>query len=65
MSEKISRLDQMVKMIGLVFLFLGLFLLYSVFSTPNVGPADSLLFYFVGGGQVLLGFFILFVKVRD
>jgi len=65
MSEKISRINQVVKMLGLVFVILGGLLLYNVYSTPDVGSADSILFHFVGGGQILLGFFILFVKVSD
>ncbi|NIN52814.1 MAG: hypothetical protein GTN80_06970 [Nitrososphaeria archaeon] len=65
MLRKISRLEQLLKLLGFLLLFMGVIFLYQNLSSPTVLDPHRTFFSVVGIAQILIGLFIVGVKVRE
>ncbi|MFQ5711294.1 MAG: hypothetical protein ACE5GD_05880 [Candidatus Geothermarchaeales archaeon] len=65
MFKKISKLEQLLKLLGIIFLALGVMVVYNSLNSPQVVDPHKTFFSVVGVAQILIGLFIIGVKVRE
>ncbi len=64
MSRKISKLEQFVKLFGLIFIVLGVMTMYFTYTSPELSNSEGTLFNGIGLALIIIGLTIAIVKVK-
>ena len=65
MSRKISKLEQFVKLFGLIFIVLGVMTMYFTYTSPELSNPEVTLFNGIGLALIIIGITIAIVKVKE
>ncbi len=65
MSRKISKLEQFLKLFGLIFIILGAITIYLTSTSPPPSNPEGNLFNGTGLALIIIGLIIAIIKIKE